>query len=1446
MANQQKNNTIRPVYIPPTKNRAFRPPYKPDQDKIRNMFTIITEGDINKIKSAISEYNMSLNIRDDQNKSPIHYILDNNSSNLTENQKYEIIQLLINNGSSVSAPDIYNTTPLHLAAKYQYKNIVELLLQNHANPNVIDNFGMTPLHYSVQGNLELCKETKKIGKLISLNPTKLITNPKSLKQLKNLTIKIIDILNTNYFQLYLLNIKNTINNVNNIYNADFTNQNDIFLKQITNKLSSNTNNISKDQFTKNEILSLTSSLDKLVINNLKKTLQESTSNTNYIPTISPPIFTHNNLSTQVNQLNDQINYINFNIFKLTQINANSIINNLPTNFNLQNYILSNNTDSIYYQEFDLSGPVPTNLINFDTNIYQILLFRGTPDEINDWTTKKIRSKAYPLTNDNNFNLINNTVSKSNNINNTPITGPIINFDNTIDLTHSPDIFIYKPDNIKPYYTKTSEPYINSPYYFTTKLTFYTKQIINHLVSKSNLENTLNLYLDKEYYYEIYQNILPNLLLLSYDIYQNMLAIEEEKTKVINILNNIKNNFEINILNNSNNSYLYLLINCSLICSNIIENITTISKLNNILYTDISKSILNYNNIIKNINKKSAISIIQNLINTDFQNNNFNLLSNIFDQKLDIFILPPKNLIEYKNIDKSNFYKLYIPSITNQNYILNNFNISPPYPKFNNSNNTQTFPTNTPPILTNFTPGLLIPQIDNLPIGNLGVINFDFPKINPVPNSINFYLDDYLNNIKILLINKVLEEFNTNYIDDKTNYLNSINFPIIKEEIFSTTITKITDELIILQIKNQIYNKVNNYVQNLYNEDFKNSNIISDIKFTSKTDFSLYLNEVYSDITQNYNKYPIQNLNLVEKIDNTKSPDQYQIYDNSLSTINNNTKLCYKINDKIITLLISYGANPNKKDSSGSTPIFYALKNLNLNSVKNLITNNSNIYDLKNNNNITGYNYFINIYKEHIYLLTGNKKNISEILKNFTDPLYKSLKNEIEATSEFSNNIILYTDVIFPQLIIMFNNLLYFYTKSYINNYNFNNYQNLKNLFLKFDPKLNLADIIPLINNIDRNTLNNSIKLSNIDEDFTDNKNTLLSNQNYINKLKNTKTSLEQEGNLDQVNIINDKINKLENKNRKISDNNTNLNNYINDQNNKLYDSISENIKDFKINKQNDNLYDNIFQQVSKIYNQIFNNIISNQNQYSGYEDYFLYNSLWENLINDSDKMNSIYNIHLVSSFVQSQYINNTNKLNITDLDILYKKVFNISIQNMFDLPQEYNITENYMLFEVLNIIKHVVKHILCSNLYYAVIKTVNKYLVTVNLNNSNIDNQNLIDQVINSNNVPELHNYILNELPKILVKQKLNIYADEYDEQQNLDKDDIFEKITNIISTNTIGINVDSQLIDNLRKYVYEYYNSMFVLIIPKMKTLLDNYCRYILNDGKYIDILAFLISKKI
>jgi len=131
------------------------------EDITKNVFAALSSGDnVDEIKKNLFENNTTsfFTSSGDDMRSPLHVVIEN--MNLNEDDKYELVNFLINTGSPIASYDANNATPLHLACKYQLYDIARILIKNGAGVNDTDNQHMTCLHYLCQGHIGKCSTAK--------------------------------------------------------------------------------------------------------------------------------------------------------------------------------------------------------------------------------------------------------------------------------------------------------------------------------------------------------------------------------------------------------------------------------------------------------------------------------------------------------------------------------------------------------------------------------------------------------------------------------------------------------------------------------------------------------------------------------------------------------------------------------------------------------------------------------------------------------------------------------------------------------------------------------------------------------------------------------------------------------------------------------------------------------------------------------------------------------------------------------------------------------------------------------------------------------------------------------------------------------------------------------------------------------------------------------------
>lgn len=243
------------------------PEKNPSNELVNKMFLLISEGNFLKIKDFILNNKLSMTSRNESDESVIHSIIKN--SNITIPDKLQLIQLAITNGSQVSAFDVNNITPLHLAVQLQNYDIVKLLLDNGATINVVDNQYKTPLHYAIIGeNAECLIHEKEKKPIISINKNTKNNDVIANELYKELTFFLMNDVSS---KQYIEQISNSIQNMSNMYPYEYNELIETNVKSVALILT-DINKTEKDDV----IFSTLSNLKKQTFDMLKKKLTKST------------------------------------------------------------------------------------------------------------------------------------------------------------------------------------------------------------------------------------------------------------------------------------------------------------------------------------------------------------------------------------------------------------------------------------------------------------------------------------------------------------------------------------------------------------------------------------------------------------------------------------------------------------------------------------------------------------------------------------------------------------------------------------------------------------------------------------------------------------------------------------------------------------------------------------------------------------------------------------------------------------------------------------------------------------------------------------------------------------------------------------------------------------------------------------------------------------------
>lgn len=973
--------------------------------------------------------------------------------------------------------------------------------------------------------------------------------------------------------------------------------------------------------------------------------------------------------------------------------------------------------------------------------------------------------------------------------------------------------------------------------------------INILFNLINDEKNVNTIV--EIIIKIYYFILDTVQYMVYLKKNENLEIKKNLEKLLLKISNDEKNIK-------NEMYLIVLLNMKHFISNIIYNFNEIDEIFQKIYKELYNLILILNKKILSINKTAGLHFLGFHIknNMDLNKKIPKLYENIFAKILPLLkSLPSDFSLFMPNFINTNYgdkkftdmineynkqmyeeYMLYI-SEKNSNYYLSDVAEKQEWikgyyvPKFDNSQKILNILKKKPE--DNFTiKNELIPYsvtIFNNDIIQMGGINYtsgQFGILRMKESSFlyetsKFTIDIFLNYLK----NKIINTLNTNdvsYDDILFNISNNIKIhDDFKKYIVSILFYNKCNDIISTFIKNLVHSSSIKIINEMllkntkFNLEINNNLLLSDINY----DFNL--SKTYYELQNEYIDYIEQSLQK-DMIDNNYLKKNIIFESYSFFEDNSSTQYFY-VNNLIIDLLMDVGCRFDTCDNSDLSPIFYSIDMLDINTIEKIIK--SNHYSKEKNILIESRAFDFAYEMFHDFIDSNNivspieYENASGIIKEISPIKYIYLFK----TDDFYNNILLSLDQtmldiglpmsmenIFDMMIFLYNHQFYLYAKyrDFINaGWTKNNYNILIALFINNNFKLNdIGFDNPILNYFDHNISYNEIYTDNSFIDLLKNQINDLQMQIFIinkNKAKEQKIT-----NDDNINLINKKIKILKKELEKINISKFNIdikNTKFIDKNNKLLDI-------FNIN----NLYDTFVK-----------NTMDNKS--------VRYNKLWKKYIHSNKKSKKLNISNIISCFINFGY--NFKAISKKDTNIVLNYYNSLVVYLLNDLRTKslYYNSNNIILTDIMNIMSHVVKHIMCSKLYSSIIQIFFDDMK----NKSNDEYLNIFKYFIEQRELKELETFIMDILPINLIKFYLNIY-----EQNEVKIEEIEKYITENIMIILTQLNYESEN-DILKKNItgiIDHFITIFNIFIPKMKNLMDDYNCYLMNYYKHMKILELLI----
>lgn len=1482
----------------------YQPKYiNPDKEEnstlTDNLFLLFTEGNYLKIKNFISMNNLIENIKDDNNNTIIHKLIENET--LTENQKAELIKLCIDK-VDITASNKYDVTPLHLACKIQSKVIVDLLLKNGVEFKSDWN-GKSVLHYAINGKETKCIDNnKKVGK-IKANKDKIDDNLRQINSYLNELILSNNLSNENFNHLknYLLNFK------------DIIPEKYIELEKAINSVMSDI--LSNPSLTSGE--KNTKIMEKIL-----------TERDNFAREYSDFLNSDKNINIEINSGNEgywsATNDDNNKILK--NIDILGFISKINGNLDESNFKNQNNMTSIL-------DKIESNYLKFDkyykdaklaiSNLYFYMVYlenngRFVGININD---------IFVLSN----NTINNPkieINVQDNLNPDDIENIKLTYGDFYDLLTERENDYFHDIDINDA-RKIDEKYIH-PHGKPVARDVY--DILNRLNEDLNknpnikdniLVSNANNYIKVSY---TFRNIvIPNNLYLFvlYEYYLVLLGqLKDELSVVFEDINNSILTEQYNYIFDDNiYQFMKIIINISIITKLLHKEKRSIDEKIKIAKIDkqkqnIPEKFINkkldfwfkeyekyssnfidipkfYNDIIVNsvdwlnnsldyIEKKSAYKLLDNYHNANSNSININEINTVLSYKFSR-ISYPKTLEELNDYFDFNNYSAM------KSKLIINF-----LPELKSPYKTNLY-YNTTQILTY---GKLVSQNDInffnatyqinplLKQGNIEITQHNQTKtynkseyIYPILYS--SYAKEHIGLLKYFLLQKTLREIIDIVQNPATSPLKNL---IKKFEVSIEKYNKTNDHTyILIIIAKYVKNLIDKYISDLIISAI-NSNILILIKqqniplfykdlldrfnpnlLSNKVQgYELDLTKIYDNLFKE-NTLNFRNLSKITQSKLIESPkEKYEnkiikIINDNYQEIKSSQEVCFIYDDDIIQLLAEYGIEINSQDNDGQTPIFYAIAMRNIIGIKKLLDLGASVF-IKNISGISPLEYMLKLYKKNL-----SKEHLNMYV--IADKVFENVFTDFKV--KYENNLPIFSSIIFKVALHMLNHHFLMLANKYYSDWSFTSFEKLKKIFedesVFFNSKLPILDII-----LDENDYANLNVYKTKKEDL-ENKNTKYNNeildlQEQIKNLHEEIRNINSKGVPNQYdtmrkeqirNLIRDLRIKLRQLNRDEQNTNTNFRNIKRDINR----IEKRNTSNYKNNKSN--LINSEY--VVDVYDSVFIDVINERlvkKIYRYYDDYTTYPNLWKKyLSNIQNKVSIDYTsfIEIMNKYQKIILSDNSvdfdNKIQkLEPIFAFYNSVIKKYVKNYIDLPKEYK-QENQCHDVIIDIITHIVKRIILVPFYYELVAHLQSFLEETFKHKDNLSDTQRIETILNeilgdeqnATSSSKLTEYVFQYMPLLLVKKTLNIYeGDEDIDKNDISVEVIFNNLLKIFETNTtVNISGDNTLSKNIRDKVISKYKEYIEISINTLYLLMNNYLYFIFNQTIDIQILSLLLNNK-
>ncbi len=701
-----------------------------------------------------------------------------------------------------------------------------------------------------------------------------------------------------------------------------------------------------------------------------------------------------------------------------------------------------------------------------------------------------------------------------------------------------------------------------------------------------------------------------------------------------------------------------------------------------------------------------------------------------------------------------------------------------------------------------------PYVENNFDNRIGSINRDIGLFSNVINNIGYISKETLRESYIASKNKKLppslksvlyEFYRYNIIEIIKNNNTIINDEIISAEVNDKNKNiqliylraKIIEELVQLYFKN----KINEYGKDIYNQLIRNKvpQTNETQQLFDKVDFSIVLNRLPdNDFINNVDVMTQSGLGLFYSfVEPKKIKKQFYIYpDNYFGTNLLKNKYTINIDLNIIKLMIENNANILIHNYEKVSPLVMMIKN-NYYKALNLIT-----FDNYDKNNV---------YSPQYYLMEKYKNHLDLYGKQLFESQYNEMVTIIQSNESYNNNLLKYMDVSFK--------VVFYIMEQYLT-------ENM----LRFSDDFDSSVLIQILNycgfnrtNINElgkckynDLLGSDIKIPNLDEGIT-----IL---NLIDELEtkiNKTTDILNKYNKEKDELINLGLNynHVDNKITDTQNNITNLREQINKLNglNALhnYNQIPQNITETKIVAR----YDELLREIGNTH--------------------ICYMDGWRQLCDINNTIDRIPSNCI--KFQKKKMLDMNSNIFKPQLEVIhkfYKHNYNI-IRQYFENPRYIN-SGNKVLGFVYDLLVHLTKSFICSNIESIIKKILYEYII-------NIQNMNRIEVILEQIElmVSEIRNPLYNVIPKKFVRNSVNIYISMDDEASN-PVETVAEILNNLVDLlkSSSYIEINDYTINILKNNIVQYFDTITFKLINNWNVVIENILLYHINHYRIIECM--------